>query len=228
MSEINTKKPSYNEERFNHEYDSENNHYENVTGEPTYLPSQYSQRGYTDTFYNEQEDTGAGSFLLGAVVGGVIGAATALFLAPKTGKEMRNDFSSQAVQLKDKSIELSAIAKDKASEYGSVAKEKATTYSTIAKDKATEFASTAKEKTGGVTKTIQKQSGQLVDKVKSVKNNANIPMDDGTVSFEGEEAIEFIDKTNERVQETLKAGEEKVTQTAEALKEAVAKNTSDK
>lgn len=53
-------------------------------------------------------------------------------------------------------------------------------------------------------------------------------MDDGTVSFEGEETIDFIDKTNEKVQEALETVEEKTTQTAEALKEAVAKNTSEK
>lgn len=198
-------------------YDSGKSPYENVTGEPTYLPSQYAQRGYTDTFYNDNEDSGASSFLLGAVVGGVIGAATALFLAPKTGKEMRDDFSTQAVQLKDKGIELSAIAKDKASEYGSVAKEKAT-----------EFASTAKDKTGDVTKTIQQQSGQIVDKVKSIKNNTNIPMDDGTASSEGEEVIELIDQAAGKVQEKLQDGEEATTQTAEALKEAVAKSTSEK
>src|SRR5699024_12024715 len=94
-------------------------------GETIYLPSQYEHKGYTDTFYEEKEESGVGSFLLGAIVGGVVGAATALFLAPKTGKEMRDEFSSQASQFKEKSIELSSIAKDKATEYGNVAKDKA-------------------------------------------------------------------------------------------------------
>lgn len=227
MTEVKNK-PDFNESRYNYEYDTGKSQYENVKGEPTYLPSQYSHRGYTDTFYNENEESGVGSFLLGALVGGVIGAATALFLAPKTGKEMRSDFSTQANQIKDKSIEISTIAKDKASEYSSVAKEKATEYGAIAKDKATEFASTAKEKTDDVTKTIQQQSGQIVDKVKSLKNNTTIPMDDGTVSSEGEEAIEFVDSVKEKAQQTVEAGEEAATKTAEALKEAVVNNTSKK
>ena len=76
----------------------------------SYMPNQYdyNDRGYTDSFYDEYEyvDSGAGSFLVGAIVGGVLGAAAALFLAPKTGKEMREDFTSQASQLKEKGIEI--------------------------------------------------------------------------------------------------------------------------
>lgn len=202
--------------------------YENMVAEPTYLPSKYAHKGYTDTFYDEKEDSGAGSFLFGAVVGGVIGAAAALFLAPKTGKEMRDDLSTQAGQIKDKSIELSAIAKEKATEYGSVAKDKATEYSAIAKDKATEFTTTAKEKTEEVTKTIQEQSGQIADKVKSLKNNVNMPTDDGTASSEGEEAVEFVEGVKEQVQEKAEKVEENVTATAEALKEAVVEKTEKK
>lgn len=202
--------------------------YENTVAEPTYLPSKYAHKGYTDTFYDEKEDSGAGSFLFGAVVGGVIGAAAALFLAPKTGKEMRDDLSTQAGQIKDKSIELSAIAKEKATEYGSVAKDKATEYSAIAKDKATEFTTTAKEKTEEVTKTIQEQSGQIADKVKLLKNNVNMPTDDGTASSEGEEAVEFVEEVKEQVQEKAEKVEENVTATAEALKEAVVEKTEKK
>ena len=152
------------------------------------------------------------AFLVGALVGGVIGAAAALFLAPKTGKEMRDDLSIQAGHLKDKGIEISAVAKDKAAEFTSVAKEKATEYTAV-----------AKEKTGDVTKTIQEQSEQLVDKVKSMKSKTSVPMDDGTASSEGEEASEYIDAAAEKTKDVLNASEEVVTSTAEALKEAVVK-----
>lgn len=230
-------KPNYNDEKYIREFDSGKEQYENAYGDSYYPPSQYADRGYTDTFYEEHEESGAGSFLVGAIVGGVIGAAAALFLAPKTGREMREDFSTQAVQLKEKGIELSTIAKDKAteyssvakdkaSEYGSVAKDKATEFSSIAKDKATEFTSTAKEKTGEVTKTIQEQSEQLVDKVKSIKPKTSIPMDDGTASSEGEEAIAFVEMAEEKINEKLEDGQEVTTATAEAVKEAVVKNTS--
>lgn len=41
------------------------------------------------------KDSGAGSFMAGVVIGGLIGAAIGLLLAPETGEEMRghvNDF----------------------------------------------------------------------------------------------------------------------------------------
>ncbi|MBO1912883.1 hypothetical protein J4G37_49775, partial [Microvirga sp. 3-52] len=92
----------------------------------------------------------------------------------------------------------------------------ATEYSSAAKEKATEFSAAAKEKTGEVSKTIQEQSGQLVDKVKSIKSKTTIPLDDGTVSAEGEEPTTFVDQATEQL-----GDEDVVTTTAEAIKEAV-------
>jgi gas vesicle protein len=207
-----------------------NNNNQTENGQ-SYMPNQYdyNDRGYTDSFYDEYEyvDSGAGSFLVGAIVGGVLGAAAALFLAPKTGKEMREDFTSQASQLKEKGIEIGTVAKDKATEYTTIAKDKATEYSSVAKDKATEYSSAAKEKatefsaaakekTGEVSKSIQEQSGQLVDKVKSIKSKTTIPLDDGTVSAEGEEPTAFVEQAVEQL-----GDEDVVTTTAEAIKEAV-------
>ncbi|MCZ2257952.1 YtxH domain-containing protein [Sporosarcina sp. G11-34] len=199
---------------------------ENRNGKSNYTEAEYVNnydvnRGYTDSFYDEYESSSAGSFLAGALVGGVIGAAAALFLAPKTGKEMRDDLSEQAVHLKDKGIEISTVAKEKATEYTSAAKGKATEYTTVAKEKATEFGVAAKGKTDEVTKVIQEQSEQLVDKVKSMTSKTSMPMDDGTASSEGEEATEFIDKVADKAQDILEDGEENVTATAEALKDAV-------
>lgn len=171
--------------------------YENQYGQQSYMPNNYNYREYTDSFYDE-EDSAAGSFVCGAIVGGIIGAAAALFLAPKTGKEMRDDFSSQAGQWKDKSIELSSVAKEKA----------------------TELTAVAKDKTDEVAKTIQEQSGQLVDKVKSMRAQP-APMDDGTVSSEGEEATEFVQKVAAKTKDKIDDSTEAVTATAQAFKEAV-------
>lgn len=226
-----------NEMRSNREFDPGQEQSINTEGQSSYQPDQYNynDRGYTDSFYEDDyEESGAGSFLLGAVIGGVIGASAALFLAPKTGKEMRDDISTQAVHLKEKGIEIttvakdkaseySSVAKDKASEYTSVAKDKASEYKSVAKDKASEFTSVAKEKTDEVTKSIQEQSGQFVDKVKSMTSKTSVPMDDGTASLEGEEAIEFVEKTESVIQEKLDEAEQLTTSTADAMKKAVVK-----
>lgn len=62
-------------------------------------------------------------FLIGTFVGGIIGAAAALFLAPKSGKELRDDLGNQAVVLKDKTGKLTSEARERGSEYVSIAKE---------------------------------------------------------------------------------------------------------
>ncbi|MBY0222309.1 YtxH domain-containing protein [Mammaliicoccus sciuri] len=169
-------------------YNTNQGTYANTYGEPQY-PANYTYRSTNDLY--EEDNSGTGSFLAGAIIGGVIGAATALFLAPKTGREMREDFTTQAAQLKDKSIELSSTAKDKAIELSSTAKDKTADWTDVAKEKTAAFTSAAKDKSSELSQTIQEQSGQLVDKVKSVAGKTNIPMDDGTVSSEGEEATEY-------------------------------------
>ncbi|MDV6377513.1 YtxH domain-containing protein [Sporosarcina sp. GW1-11] len=202
-------KPNYNENQGN---------YANTYGQPQY-PANYNYRSTNDLY--EEDHSGASSFIAGAIVGGIIGAATALFLAPKTGREMREDFTLQASQLKDKSIELSSTAKDKAVELSSTAKEKAVELSSAAKDKTADFTDSAKEKTAAFTaaakdktseftQTIQEQSGQLVDKVKSATSKTNIPMDDGTVSSEGEEATDYK-STKENNEQSGELSKEKET-----------------
>jgi gas vesicle protein len=61
-----------------------------------------------DAIYGD-EKLHAKDFVIGALVGGIVGAAVALLLAPKAGSELRNDVAVQAVTLKDKGIELSAL-----------------------------------------------------------------------------------------------------------------------
>lgn len=53
-------------------------------------------------------------FLIGTLIGGIIGATTALFLAPKSGKELRDDLNTQANALKEKTDRLTTDAKEKA------------------------------------------------------------------------------------------------------------------
>ena len=69
----------------------------------------------------------AKDFVIGALVGGIVGAAVALLLAPKAGSELRNDVAVQAVTLKDKGIELSGTAKDKTVQLSSQLKEQSST-----------------------------------------------------------------------------------------------------
>jgi gas vesicle protein len=51
-------------------------------------------------------------FLLGALAGGVVGSITALLLAPKAGKELRQDISVGAQKVGDKTVKVAGQVTD--------------------------------------------------------------------------------------------------------------------
>ncbi|AYC29874.1 YtxH domain-containing protein [Paenisporosarcina cavernae] len=116
-------KPNYNNPEYNEQF-----YREKSRQTESYLPQpkEYSPDYYSNSMYTSDEVNGK-DFLIGALVGGVIGAAAALFLAPKTGKELRENVSTQAVNLKDKTAEFSTTAKEKTSQLSSQLKEQSTT-----------------------------------------------------------------------------------------------------
>ena len=94
-----------------------------------------------------EENINTKDFLIGALIGGMVGAAAALFLAPKSGKELRSNFNDQAIVLKAKTGQLRDTAMSKG----------------------TQLAETAKEKSSGFAQSVSRQSIELVNKVKSIK-----------------------------------------------------------
>jgi len=96
---------------------------------------------------NVNETSGSKEFLMGAIIGGLVGAATALFLAPKSGQEMRNEINTQAGNLKGKTSQLYDVAKTKS----------------------IELAEVAKVKSSSIGQAVSKQSTDMMSKVKSVK-----------------------------------------------------------
>lgn len=69
---------------------------------------------------NNQTARSGGGLLKGMLIGGAVGAATALLLAPKTGREMRSDlknrYSDMSQRSKQMLSDVSAKAKEKASQ----------------------------------------------------------------------------------------------------------------
>lgn len=106
-------------------------------------------KDYQKPYPENNNSTGSRDFVMGALIGGVVGAATALFMAPKAGKELRNDLNVQAKNLTEKTEKLRQAAMDKG---GSLAV-------------------TAKEKTSAVTDLVTNKSADLMNKVKSMKQN---------------------------------------------------------
>lgn len=139
-----------------------------------YLPQPYN----AETLYDDSSSVNGKDFAIGVLVGGILGAAAALLLAPKAGRELRQDVTSQASNLKTKSAD----------------------YTTVVKEKATDL-----------SQKVQEQSAKVVDKAKSLKPQPTPPLDDGTVSSEGEEPLEeILDRTVTEVEqeESLEALDE--------------------
>src|SRR6187397_499884 len=53
------------------------------------------------TRWNDEESTGSGTFLLGALAGALVGAGVALLMAPKAGAEVRRDLSDGYSSVRD-------------------------------------------------------------------------------------------------------------------------------
>ncbi|MGO4495892.1 YtxH domain-containing protein [Paenibacillus sp. 2RAB27] len=51
--------------------------------------------------------------LIGAVVGGLVGAAAALLFAPKSGRELRSDIAEGATVVSDKTVQLATTVSQK-------------------------------------------------------------------------------------------------------------------
>ncbi|MBB6445742.1 YtxH domain-containing protein [Bacillus benzoevorans] len=140
--------------------------------------------------YESSQNKGDGSinakdFIIGTLIGGIVGSLTALLLAPKSGKELRGDINNQANLLKEKSGQLrdSAVVKGN------------------------EIATTVKDKTSSISKTVSKQSTELVSKVKNLKNSVRgIQEEENPVDTLFEPDVES--DIQQRLEETKKAFDE--------------------
>ncbi|MFJ8066110.1 YtxH domain-containing protein [Psychrobacillus sp. NPDC096426] len=110
MSNYEPKKPNYNEASYNHEYYANQASYDRQAA-PNYPPVPYYNET-KESIYQKEEMNGK-DFFIGVFIGGIIGAVTALLLAPKTGSELRGNLSTQAGQLKEKTLDFSSTAKEK-------------------------------------------------------------------------------------------------------------------
>lgn len=84
-------------------------------------------------------------FLIGTLVGGIVGATTALFLAPKSGKELRDNIGEQAVIVKEKTGKITNDALEKGNEFAAIAKEKSATLSQAVTDQSSQIMSKVRD-----------------------------------------------------------------------------------
>ena len=95
-----------------------------------------------------QDNINSKDFLIGALLGGIAGAALALVFAPKSGKELRGDINQGASYVKDRASEWKEVAAVKGNEW---------------MDK-------AKNQTQQLSETVTQKSQDLTQKFKDTKD----------------------------------------------------------
>lgn len=86
-----------------------------------------------------EKDNDFGAFLAGFVVGGLVGAATALLLAPQSGEQTRTLIHDKSIVLKDKAVERAEEARVKAEAAAAEARARADEIAKMTRDRATEL-----------------------------------------------------------------------------------------
>ena len=107
-----------------------------------------------ETVQNKTEDS-SNNFLLGAIVGGLVGAAAALLFAPKSGKEFRNTIKEGS--LMDKTVQFRDTMVDKGNEFVS--------------------------KTSAVSQELVQQSTDLLKKTKFITKTNDANNEDNGINY---------------------------------------------
>ncbi len=86
-----------------------------------------------------------GSFLAGFVIGGLIGAAVALIMAPQSGEETRTLIRDRSIELKDMAAEKAETARIKAEAAAAEARARVDELAKLTQEKANELTKKGQE-----------------------------------------------------------------------------------
>ncbi len=111
---------------------------------------------------SENSSNDLGAFLAGFVIGGLIGAATAIILAPQSGRETRAQIAAKSEQLVHTGEEQLLHYRDTAATY---------THQYV--DQANEVVSQTRQQVGAATGRVQEQARIVLDRGKSENSGAN-------------------------------------------------------
>lgn len=142
---------------------------------------------------NNNDQINSKDFLIGSLIGGIIGATAALFLAPKSGRELRQDLNQGAAEVKDRASEWSSMAQEKGIELKNKAYEKGSEL----KDKAM---SSTSDLTKKVSEGTQNLTSQVQDKLDKGSKQAQKKVDESN-----RKANEALEATKDAVSEAEKA-----------------------
>jgi len=122
-------------------------------------------------------DTYSKGFIVGALVGGAMGAITALLFAPKSGEELRRDISDKSTELYLKAGNLSQDASYEISNAINIGKKKADDIIYSAREKADELIANAEQTLKDARSKINSAKNAVSDGMSTLKNAANFGID---------------------------------------------------
>lgn len=99
----------------------------------------------------ENQNINTKDFVIGTLVGGIVGAAVALLYAPKSGRELRDNLNQGATDVRGRASDWKSVAYEKSSDWKDKAYVKGSEFKTKAVDSSKELS----QKTQDLTKTLQ-------------------------------------------------------------------------
>ncbi|SEU07683.1 Gas vesicle protein [Salinibacillus kushneri] len=127
----------------------------------------------------ENQNINSKDFLLGTLIGGIVGASVALLYAPKPGKELRQDLNEGA-----------NLVRERAGEWKDVAYEKGSEWRQLAQEKSGELSSTFTDKTKDLSDRVKDTKNQLQSKVAEFRGEGNKDEELADTIEEAADAIE--------------------------------------
>lgn len=134
---------------------------------------------------SEHENNDLGAFLAGFVIGGLVGAATALILAPQSGQDTRSQIAMKGNELRDASGERLHQYRDTASTFVADTRHRAEETGSHFQEQARIVLDTGKEKVSSVATAVEehlplKKTGEPSADVTDVADIAEEGEDDAT------------------------------------------------
>ena len=116
-----------------------------------------------------------GAFLAGFVIGGLVGAAVALIMAPQSGEETRARISTRSAELRDAGTVRLQSARERAGEYGTDYRERARNAGASAQERARLVLDEGKERFSTASDSVRTRVNDVTSRIKKSDTNGDAP-----------------------------------------------------
>lgn len=128
-------------------------------------------------------------FIMGSLIGGLIGAAAAMFLAPKSGKEIRDNLGQQANMMKDRTGRFTSGTLEKSSGLANAAREKTASLSQVVTGQSAQIMNKVRDMTSGSKGQTEFIEKEVADAMEQISEGASTPKAEGQSDGQSEVGI---------------------------------------